>query len=94
MGKQKKKILSLFSGGGGLDLGFEGGFEVIQEAINDSMTPDWVEDTRDGWVLLNKTPFETVFANDIAEPAFKAWDNYFGSKRDVRNAYHLASTPS
>jgi len=34
-------VLSLFSGCGGLDLGFEGDFDVLEKAVNYSVNPDW-----------------------------------------------------
>ena len=34
-------VLSLFSGCGGMDLGFEGGFNVLRESINENVHPEW-----------------------------------------------------
>ena len=60
------KLLSLFSGCGGLDLGFEGHFEIFETQYNSRIHPDWeVVKTRDNRLLLPKTRFNTVFANDI-----------------------------
>ncbi|MBO5307946.1 MAG: DNA (cytosine-5-)-methyltransferase [Lentisphaeria bacterium] len=84
---KKKKVLSLFSGGGGLDLGFEGGFAVIEEAVNEYIHPEWVEKKHNGWVTLPKTNFETVFANDIDENTAKAWHRYFSKKRNVDGVF-------
>ncbi len=83
--KDKKKdtlnVLSLFSGCGGMDLGFEGGFSVLQSSINEQLTPDFIEKKLiNGFVQLKKTKFKTVFANDILRDARNAWVNYF-SKR-------------
>ena len=36
---KKHKLLSLFSGCGGMDIGFEGGFSCLSKSIN----PDWVQ---------------------------------------------------
>jgi DNA (cytosine-5)-methyltransferase 1 len=75
-------VLSLFSGCGGMDLGFEGGFKVLEESINEKITPHFIEKKfNNGFVLLSKTRFKTVFANDILADARNAWINYF-SKRD------------
>jgi DNA (cytosine-5)-methyltransferase 1 len=75
-------VLSLFSGCGGMDLGFEGGFKVLEESINEKLTPHFIEKKfNNGFVLLSKTRFKTVFANDILADARNAWINYF-SKRD------------
>lgn len=37
------KLLSLFSGCGGMDLGFEGDFDVLSQSLNEDLHPDWVE---------------------------------------------------
>lgn len=85
-----KKILSLFSGCGGMDLGFEGGFKILKESYNPHS--HWRPiNTGDGWLQLPKTSFKTVFANDIREDAKIAWENYFSKKRDVTDVYHLES---
>ena len=41
--KKSKKVLSLFSGCGGMDLGFEGNFDVLEESVNKHMHPDWIK---------------------------------------------------
>ncbi len=74
-------VLSLFSGCGGMDLGFEGGFSVLQNSINEILTPHFIDKKfKDGYTKLKKTKFKTVFANDILTDARNAWVNYF-SKR-------------
>jgi len=74
-------VLSLFSGCGGMDLGFEGGFSVLKNSINEILTPHFIDkDLKNGFILLKKTKFKTVFANDILQDARNAWINYF-SKR-------------
>ncbi|ROI14385.1 DNA cytosine methyltransferase [Epilithonimonas hominis] len=84
--KSRKKndtlnVLSLFSGCGGMDLGFEGGFSVLQESVNEVLSPDFISrKLKNGFVELKKTKFKTVFANDILSDARNAWVNYF-SKR-------------
>lgn len=83
LGKKEEtlNVLSLFSGCGGMDLGFEGGFSVLQSSINELLTPDFIEETQEnGFVKLKRTRFKTVFANDILSVARNAWVNYF-SKR-------------
>lgn len=37
-------LLSLFSGCGGMDIGFEGGFECHAKSINTILHNDWVDD--------------------------------------------------
>ena len=36
-------LLSLFSGCGGMDLGFEGGFSVLSSSVNEILTPHFIE---------------------------------------------------
>lgn len=79
--KETLNVLSLFSGCGGMDLGFEGGFSVLQASVNEILTPNFIDmKFKNGFVQLKKTKFKTVFANDILTDARNAWVNYF-SKR-------------
>ncbi len=79
--KNMLNVVSLFSGCGGMDLGFEGGFSVLKSSINKYLTPDFIDfETEKGFVNLKKTRFKTIFANDILPSARNAWINYF-SKR-------------
>ncbi len=83
-------VLSLFSGCGGMDLGFEGGFKVFHKCINPkSGFIDKVID--DNFVQLKSTPFRTVFANDILKDAFVAWKNYFKKHGYNSKLYHQES---
>ena len=65
------RVLSLFSGCGGMDIGLEGGFichnhsATKQEWIHRRINNDWVQ--------LNRNLFRTVFACDILEEARLAW---------------------
>ncbi len=85
-----KRLLSLFSGCGGMDLGFEGNFWVHQGCINETIYPDWINKRKDKWVLLKKTNFDIVFANDIEKYAYNAWISYFG-KQNINKIFHLNS---
>ena len=89
----KITVLSLFSGCGGLDLGFEGDFDVIKEAVNTTINPDWkcVQEKDSSWVKLPKTRFRTVFANDIRPDAKAAWTSYFGKRNIDESVYVLDS---
>lgn len=79
--KEYLNVLSLFSGCGGMDLGFEGGFDVLQSSVNEKLTPHFIDKKPgNGFVKLTQTKFKTVFANDILSDARIAWINYF-SKR-------------
>lgn len=68
------RVLSLFSGCGGMDLGFEGGFICHNHSVQN---PEWVHhQINSSWSLLNKTAFRTVFACDILEEARLTWLKY------------------
>ena len=74
-------VLSLFSGCGGMDLGFEGGFSVLKRSVNKQVHPSWETiDIDSKWTRLPSTRFATVFANDIRPDAKNAWTTYFGKK--------------
>ena len=73
---KKLKVISLFSGAGGMDLGFEGGFTCLRKSVpNDSIWIDKVLNEK--WVRLKPTRFGLCFANDILHEAQVAWVNYF-----------------
>jgi DNA (cytosine-5)-methyltransferase 1 len=86
------RVLSLFSGCGGMDLGFEGGFSVLQSSINDTLTPHFIDKIIDNnFIQLKKTRFKTVFANDILPDARNAWINYFSRKGHSIDDYYTES---
>lgn len=86
------RLLSLFSGCGGMDIGFEGGFWCLKKAINSAMHKEWITQDNGAWVKLAKTNFETVFANDINPYAKAAWVSYFEPFRaNANEIYHLNS---
>jgi DNA (cytosine-5)-methyltransferase 1 len=90
----KLKVISLFSGCGGMDLGFEGNFMVHPKCVNEGIHPDWVSKKfKNGWILLAPTIFQTVFANDIREGAYAAWVRYFSQKglSDAGRIFHTGS---
>jgi DNA (cytosine-5)-methyltransferase 1 len=84
----KKNLLSLFTGCGGMDIGFEGGFKIPKATINNDIHQDWIEKEDDTYYHLKETFFETTFANDISAHAKIAWNNYFSKKR----GYNLNGT--
>ena len=87
-----KKLLSLFSGCGGMDIGFEGRFSCLKKSINANINNDWIDKVDNEWVTVKPTCFETVFANDIRPDAKTAWVNYFSSYKDnAEDIYHLDS---
>lgn len=86
------RLLSLFSGCGGMDIGFEGDFFCLKKSINTKIHPDWIVEENGDWVKVAPTVFETVFANDIRKDAQIAWTTYFsGRKEDAKEIYHLES---
>ena len=86
------RLLSLFSGCGGMDIGFEGGFTCLSKSINKNMHADWIEKEDETWTLLKKTGFETVFANDIRPDAKTAWVSYFSNRmKNAKEIYHIDS---
>lgn len=88
---KKRRVLSLFSGCGGMDLGFEGHFIANRKSFAaDSPYIDHIMND-EGWVLLKKTQFQTVFANDILPEAEKAWTMYMSRFGYSENVYHNAS---
>ena len=86
------RVLSLFSGCGGMDLGFEGGFTVLRRSVNTQIHPAWkIRQERKGWVRLPETRFKTVFANDIRPDAKAAWTHYFCRTGTPSTVYCLDS---
>lgn len=84
------KVLSLFSGCGGMDLGFEGSFIANRKSFPKD-DPRIEKVLNDSWVFLKKTRFKCVFANDILPEAEVGWTEYmrrFGYSPDV---YHCQS---
>lgn len=89
----KKKVLSLFSCGGGMDIGFEGGFKVLKCCLNADINSNWIEKEDEKYYYLKETIFETVFANDIVDYAKSTWTDYFNRKRgrDISSIYQVKS---
>lgn len=87
-----KRILSLFSGCGGMDIGFHGDFTCLKASINESLHPEWIEKKLGKWVKLKRTVFDIVFANDIRDDAKTAWSTYFKKKNSTYpNLFKLES---
>lgn len=83
------RVLSLFSGCGGMDIGLEGGFICHKHSVTNT---DWIHHSvNDDWVLLNRNLFRTVFACDILEEARLTWLRYMSRYNVNPNIYHLSS---
>jgi DNA (cytosine-5)-methyltransferase 1 len=83
----KYKVLSLFSGMGGMDVGFAEQVIVRRESVQ----PDYIHSnyTISGFVNLKRLPFVTVFQNDILPAAqrvaeLNGWDHNYTLK-DIRD---------
>ena len=86
------KLLSLFSGCGGMDIGFTGNFTCLKKSINENLHSDWIVSKNENWVKLAPTKFKTLFANDIRPDAKAAWVSYFEKRNPSANdIYHLSS---
>lgn len=87
-----KRVLSLFSGCGGMDIGFEGGFSCLKRSINTKIHPEWIKVDKGNFVEVVDTGFKTVFANDIRPDAKAAWVSYFKKRMDSPDdIYYLES---
>lgn len=76
------KVLSLFSGCGGMDLGFEGGFKILKKSYNSYTHKHWdVKEFDENWVYVPPTGYETIFANDILRSAKVSWEVNFSKKK-------------
>lgn len=83
-------VISLFSGCGGMDLGFEGHFIANKKSFKENS--DYIErQINEDWVLLKKTRFNTIFANDILPEAKIAWTTYMSRFGHGEEIYHNIS---
>lgn len=82
--KSELSMLSLFSGCGGMDIGFEGGFICHRKSVPENFSR--IEySINDNWIQLKPNRFKTIFANDILPEAMCAWLQYM--KRYSRNPW-------
>lgn len=83
-------VLSLFSGCGGMDLGFEGGFIVNNKSVG--KRKEFIAEIIDTEnIRLKTTKFKTVFANDILKEAFNTWAHHFQKLGYESNIYRQDS---
>ncbi len=84
------RLLSLFSGCGGMDTGFEGRF--IAHSASLPVDSPLIERPLGGdWVMVAKTRFTTVFANDILPEARAGWLGYMGRHGHDASTFRLES---
>lgn len=85
-------IVSLFSGCGGMDLGFDGGFKAHKKSISKEKYESFVEKEIDkNYVELKSTRFKTVFANDILKDARNTWVHNFSKNNYKPEIFHTES---
>lgn len=79
------RMMSLFSGCGGMDIGFEGGFIAPRKSFLENS--ESIESViNEDWVMLRRNRFCTIFANDILPEAEAGWTTF------MRRHNHGAST--
>lgn len=84
------RLMSLFSGCGGMDIGFEGGFIAPRKSFRENSP--WIDHKIDNdWVLLKKNQFSTIFANDILPEAEAGWITYMSRYNHSSETYHRIS---
>lgn len=77
-----------------MDLGFEGGFNVLKKSVNSNFLSNLRDDVsykNKSWITLPETGFRTIFANDILPYAKIVWSNYFSKRGHSENIYRLGS---
>ena len=73
-----------------MDLGFEGGFEVLRRSVCDRK--DIVGNKRSSFVSIPKTSFRTVFSCDVVKSTKIAWEDFFIHNRGAsEQTFHLES---
>ena len=83
------RVLSLFSGCGGMDIGLEGGFICHKHSVTN---PNWIHhQVNNDWVCLQRNTFRTVFACDILQEARLTWLRYMSRYNINPDIYHLNS---
>ena len=83
------RVLSLFSGCGGMDIGLEGGFICHRKSAG---RKGWIErNVNEDWVFLRRNLFRTVFACDILKDAQQTWLRYMSRYKVNPEIYHLES---
>lgn len=84
------RLLSLFSGCGGMDIGFEGGFIAPRKSFREN-SDSIAQIIDDDWILLKKNRFSTIFANDILPEAEVGWTTYMSRHHHKADTYKRIS---
>ncbi|MCD7721054.1 MAG: DNA (cytosine-5-)-methyltransferase [Prevotellaceae bacterium] len=85
------RLLSLFSGCGGMDIGFEGGFLAPRKSFPCGLDRYVEREVGGDWILLKRTRFRTVFANDILPEAQLVWASFMSRFGHEAETYRLGS---
>jgi DNA (cytosine-5)-methyltransferase 1 len=91
MSMKKINLASLFSGCGGMDLGFEGDIQAHKSWLSLDELKYYKKFTRNYFTRLDRLNFETIFACDVNQKAKVAWDHYFAKRRNIENVYEVKS---
>ena len=87
----KLKVISLFTGIGGMDMGFDGEVIIHKDSIINKEFIDKIYTIKD-FVVLKKNNFECVFQNDILEGAKEVFGfNNDNSNYNTKSIYDLVS---
>lgn len=87
----KRNLASLFSGCGGMDLGFEGGFKAHKTWLTEEELKKYKKYNKNGFTKLDELGFETVFACDVNAKAKVSWDHFFSKRRSIDNVFNQKS---
>jgi DNA (cytosine-5)-methyltransferase 1 len=87
----KLNLASLFSGCGGMDLGFEGGIQAHKSWLASDELNHYKKFNRNNYTTLDSLNFETIFACDVNHKAKVAWDHYFGKHRNISSIFEVKS---
>lgn len=84
-----RSVASLFSGCGGMDLGFEGDFPVVRASLTSQELRQNPGKSR--WVDLPRLKFNNAFACDVYPKAQVAWSRFFSGRGEIDGVYRLES---
>lgn len=92
------QVISLFSGMGGMDIGFTESIVVHRNSISNDMIKDFIEKEYhvEGFVKLKKLPFQIIFQNDILPIAKKIaiWNKWNCPEYNLEDIRILLKKPN